>query len=103
MYLPQDVLQYRRIGNKAWNAGNAGAFIVHKFKLCLYEDVSLIKFLTSNFMSKLCPKINNVSRKAENKKAEVQGRFFIFFLYQLEDWTLDTLNEKLVICETMYE
>lgn len=74
MYLPKDVLQHHRLDNKAQRAGNIGAFIVHKFKLCLHEEVSHIKFLTSNFMLKPGTKINYVTRKGENERIEVQGR-----------------------------
>lgn len=52
MYLPEDVLPEHRLDNKARRSGNMSAFVGHKLLSRLCEDISHIKFLTSNFMSK---------------------------------------------------
>lgn len=62
MYLSKHVLQCHKL-DKAQTAGNTAAVTVHKLELCLNEDISDTKFLTSNFMSKQNKYYSEESRK----------------------------------------
>lgn len=97
MQVPKDVLRFHRRDNKPQKAGNMGALIVHKFMFCRHENVTH-KVSNLRFHVKAVPKNKMMLPEKKERSAG-----WTFFLHQLEDWTLDTLNEKLVICETMYE